>query len=190
MIHRYYAEYDGIALRPLWKCDLENLRQWRNDRELSRFLTPIREISAEQQNEWYKDYLENKDVLFFAVIDKNESKTIGSVALYDFRGKSCEVGKIMIGDASERGKGIGYYSLLMAICIGIQYLDMDVFHLNVNKDNRVAYSIYKRAGFEEIGQHPFAGGGTELEMKILRESFQIQNRIVKDICIYIGSGEK
>lgn len=189
MKHYYYANYNGIILRPLWKCDLEDLRRWRNDKELSKFLTPIQELTTETQIRWYEDYLENEDILFFAVVDHTEGKTIGSVALYGFHDKTCEVGKIVIGDASERGKGIGYYSLLMVMCIGIQYLEIDLFKLKVCEDNCAAYSMYKKAGFEEIARHPFIRGGIEIEMRISKENFERQNHILNDIYIYSGSDE-
>ena len=184
MKHQYCAEYQGIAIRPVCEDDLESLRMWRNNKELSRFLSPISEITPDMQYVWYKNYLIDKNLIFFTVIDTEKKKAIGSVALYNFKDSYCEVGKIVIGDASERGKGAGYYSLLMAMCIGIKELFIEDFFLKVCEKNNVACRMYEKIGFKEIGRHAFIGGGEELIMTISKRDFEQCNQIYSDIHIF------
>ncbi|MCM1188415.1 MAG: GNAT family N-acetyltransferase [bacterium] len=163
---------------------MELLRTWRNDKGLSKYLTPIPEITKEMQQQWYQNYLVDEDIIFFAVIDMEKDQTIGTVALYHFEKEVCKVGKIVIGDATERGRNLGYRSLLLAMKVAIVKLSVQKFRLQVCEDNAAAYRIYEKAGFHEIGRHAFVGGGLEIDMEIDRETFEEENPLLKDMIIY------
>lgn len=190
MRHKYCASYDGIVIRPLCRNDIEFIRQWRNDKELSKFLTPVGEITPKMQSEWFQEYETDKDTIFFAVADMNSENIIGTVALYEFNGASCEAGKIVIGDDSKRGKGIGYASLLMAMCIGIKYFKVEKYRLRVCAENTVAYNMYLKTGFRETGRHPFNGNLTEVSMEISKAEFEKSNPLAEKIYLYIEGQTK
>lgn len=184
MRHTYCARDEEIELRPLQKGDLELLRIWRNDRQLSLYLRDIPYISTQSQETWYERYLEDDHTIFFAVVDLEKHAVIGSVAIYGFFGNFSEIGKIVIGDPSARGKGLGYKSLLLAMLVGFQYLSIEIFHLDVHEDNIPAKSIYSKAGYYKTGAHAFAGGGTEIEMEITKKEFLRQNPSYRNVKIY------
>lgn len=175
MDHRYCAENSDILLRPIKEKDIEYLRIWRNDATLSTYLSKIPFITPEMQIKWYKHYLKDHNTFFFSVVDKGRCVVIGSVALYGFKDSSCEVGRIIIGDSTSRGKGIGYSSLLLAIGIGIEKFQINEFRLNVHENNIAAKKIYEKAGFQTYGRHHFSEGGFELEMLIQSDEFYLKN---------------
>lgn len=70
MKHGYCSESDAILIRPLEKRDLEYLRSWRNDEKLSNYLQNIPYITEEAQIKWFEKYLEDKNTLFFTIVDK------------------------------------------------------------------------------------------------------------------------
>lgn len=182
MEHHYCAIHKDIGLRPIHESDIEYLRIWRNNRELSKFLSPVQEITPEMQMNWFHSYQQDQNILFFAIIDYKENRTIGSVALYDFKDNVCEIGKIVIGDSSKRGQGIGYRSLLMAMYIGMKKLGIDRFFLHVCEDNVAAYHLYVKTGFHQIERRKFIKGGMEICMFITNSEFiqNIQNNTVLD----------
>lgn len=185
MIHKYCAVYENIGIRPLHKRDIEKVRQWRNNKELVKYLSPIGEITKEAQERWYERYCVDHNSIFFTVIDQEKEKTIGTVALYDFKDNTAEVGKIVIGEDSERGKGIGYMSLLMAMCVGFTYIGVEKYRLRVCEENTIAYHIYERTGFREVGRHPFVQNLTELDMEITKEEFKRTNSMMSDVILYM-----
>ena len=185
MKHGYCAENEDILIRPLAKEDLEYLREWRNDEKLSTYLRSIPYITEEAQIKWFDKYLKDKNTLFFTIVDKGRETTVGSAALYNFDTDSCEVGKIVIGDPSSHGKGIGYKSLLLAITAAIRKLEMRSFRLDVHEDNIPARNIYDKVGFRVIGKHAFEKGGYELEMEISSECFFEQNPIAETIKVFM-----
>ena len=183
MYHDFYAENNNCIIAPLEEQDIEYLRQWRNDKELSRFLRPIPYITPEMEKKWFDDYLKDQMTCFFVIIDKESNRVIGSVALYNIEGQSCEIGKVVIGDNSAHGKGMGYNSFLLAMCVGIQELGIKNFRLDVHTENIAALSIYVKAGFEICGSHDFLNGGKELEMKINVDRFRACNPAYKEVIV-------
>ena len=182
MEHNYCVEYKGLLIRPMYECDIELLRKWRNDKELSKYLTPIGQITKEMQIRWYKNYLKDNDIIFFSIVDRSYEKVIGSVPLYDFENDACEVGKIVLGN--ERGEGKGYISLLMAIYIAIRERGIYMINLRVCEENKIAYNLYKKVGFVEMNRHSFVGGGSEIKMVITKNDFLNNNIMVNDFKIF------
>lgn len=171
MKHFFYAENEKCILAPLEEKHIELLRTWRNDPTLSRFLRPIAYITAQEEQKWFKHYQEDRTTIFFIVIDRTTSRSVGTVALYDIEGSKCEIGKIVIGDPSAHGKGLGYNAVCLAIHIAFEKLNIEELRLDVHSDNIAALTIYSRVGFEICGMHDFICGGHELEMRITRKRF-------------------
>ena len=183
MKHEYCAEFGDILLRPLHRYDIEYLRSWRNRDDLSRFLSKVGTITQYMQQEWFNSYIRSKDVIFFA-IDYKRKGTVGTVALYEIQGNVCQIGKMIIGEDKARGHDLGRLSFLMAMSVGINYLGIEEFALSVHEDNRTAFAIYERIGFEKTGSHNFEGGGSESEMKIGKEEAIRKNPEIMDIKLY------
>lgn len=54
MEHTFHAAYQNCLIRPLRESDIECLRVWRNNTQLSRYLTPILEITPAMQLDWFR----------------------------------------------------------------------------------------------------------------------------------------
>ena len=183
MKHNYCAENNICRISPLKEENIENLRKWRNDKNLSKFLRTVPDISNEMEERWFHEYLNDKTICFFSITDRTTDHIVGSLALYDITGDTCDIGKIVIGDPSAHGKGIGYNSFLLAMSIGINELEIKKFRLDVHTENIAALSIYVKIGFEIIGSHDFMKGGKELEMSIDRERFYACNPSWKNVIL-------
>ena len=110
--------------------------------------------------------------------------TVKVCRLYDFAENSCQIGRIIIGEASERGKGLGRLSFLMAMAAGIRYFDRECFRLFVHSDNKPARAMYQRIGFSDTGiTRPFGDGGVEYEMEIDRQNLYVHNEEMKQIVV-------
>ncbi len=183
MIHDLRAEYMGRYLRPLRRDDIEDLRIWRNESSLNRYLRATGQISPRMQEAWYEGMLADPDQVFFA-IGHGEHPMVGALSLYNFAENSCQIGRIIIGEASERGKGLGRLSFLMAMAAGIRYFDRERFRLFVHPDNKSARAMYQRIGFSDTGiTRPFGDGGVEYEMEIDRQNLYVRNEEMKQIVV-------
>lgn len=141
------AKFREIILRPLSEADMECLRQWRNDRGYTRFLSAMPYITHEMQSAWYAGYLTDESIYTFAV-DQAEAPgdCIGSVSLYNFRAGICEFGKIMICPELS-GRGFGGAAERLAMHIGFQKFGLSRIDTNIHKKNIAALKKAEKDGF-------------------------------------------
>lgn len=184
MNHNFSAVFDNIRIRPLCSGDIENLRQWRNNVEQSKFLRPIGYITPEIQKQWFENYLNKTTELCFAIEETCALKRmVGSVSLYDIENGVAEVGKIQIGDADAHGRGIGKKCLVMAMLIGFDKLGLKKIVGSVHQNNIAAHKIDMDIGFKIVGSHPSVVGGFEDNIEIDRETLVSVNSYAKDIML-------
>lgn len=186
MRHDYSARLDNILIRPLNENDIELLRAWRNNRENTKFLRDIGYITEEMQKRWYHGYLENEHDLVFAIEDTGDLKrVVGSLSLYDWQkeSKTCEIGRIQIGDIEAHGKGIGRKTLVMAMKIAFQSLGIKKIVASVHPDNVQAYHNDMKVGFRVVGEVPSVVGGNELLLEMFEEDARSKNPYYDQIIV-------
>ncbi|MDR4889809.1 GNAT family protein [Fredinandcohnia sp. QZ13] len=103
-------------------------------------------------------YMENansstSEALIYKVLDKEAGTTIGHISLgkIDWRNKSARVGKVLIGDKSARGKGIGQQMIKEVLKIAFDDLKLHRVSLAVFDFNHSAIACYEKAGFIKEG---------------------------------------
>lgn len=131
MEHGYYADLDALHIRPLDKKDLEALRSWRNNEQISRFFRKINYITSIQQQQWFQRYLKEPNIYYWAITEGE--KTIGSLSLYDVEKSTGEIGKFMIGDSMAHGKGYGYRAFIMVLKTGFELLHLQNINVTVHE---------------------------------------------------------
>lgn len=184
MKHNYFAEFDNVRIRPLKREDIEDLRIWRNNVDQTKFLRQIGEITPEMQKRWFENYLENPYEIAFAIEEISElHRRVGSLAIYDIEDTIAEIGRIQIGDTAASGRGIGRKSLVMAMKIGFEKLQLEKFIATVHHNNVTARTNDLRIGFEIVGEKESVVGGIEDEIEITYERLRKVNSYVDMIKI-------
>lgn len=158
MNHEYTAHYGNVTIRPLLAEDIELLRQWRNDKDNSKYLRQIPYITQEMQKKWFENYLQNNDEICFAIIEAQTlNRVVGSLSLYNFSDKSAEFGKILIGDVEAHGKGVGYNAIHAVLDIAFNELGLEKVFLHVYDNNKVAVHLYDKVGFKTVSSKNVQG---------------------------------
>ena len=186
MRHEYSARLDNVLIRQLSSGDIELLRTWRNDESNSVFLRKIDFITETMQKEWFEKYLENEHEVVFAIKETKElNRVVGSLALYnwDKATKTCEIGKIQIGDNEAHGKGIGRKALVMTMKIAFRCLNIRTIKASVHPENIQAYHNDMKIGFRIVGEIPSIAGGYEFELMIQEEDARKANEYYDSIAI-------
>lgn len=154
---------------------------------LSRYLTPVGEITKEMQERWFESNQTDHNIISFSVVEtENLHRMVGSASLYDFVGDQAEVGKTIIGDDEARGKSLGFYSELMAVYIGFEKMGIKKIVARIHEDNVASIKRSKRLGYTVTGKHPFEGGGYELELSTTKEQFEQTHPYLSEIKIFEG----
>lgn len=187
MKHTYCASYKNCLIRPVHHEDIELYRLWRNNQVLSRYLTPVGQITKEMQEHWFERNQADPNIISFSVEEtENLNRMVGSASLYDFVGDQAEVGKTIIGDDEARGKSLGFYSELMAVYIGFEKLGLKKIVARIHEDNTASIKRSKRLGYIVTGKHPFESGGYEVELMTTKEQFLKAHPYLPEIKIFEG----
>jgi len=173
----------------VYEDDLEFLRTWRNDTELTKYLSNLDYITQDKQLKWYEQDIKETDCYTFAIEETELLKRIvGSVALYNLNKQTSEFGRIIIGDKEARGKGMGFLATVLCLYLGFTEIGLERIMANVHEDNAVAIKAYKRAGFKICGQHVYEYGGYELEIAITKVDFSKVHDFLSKITVQCEGG--
>nr|WP_297172695.1 GNAT family N-acetyltransferase [uncultured Agathobaculum sp.] len=185
MKHMFVAEYKNCRIRPVLHRDIEFFRVWRNNTSLSKYLTPIGEITPQMQEEWFNKNQADTDIVTFSVDETRDyNRVVGSASLYNFSGHTAEVGKTIIGDDEARGKSLGFYSELMTVYVGFVKLQLEEIIAHIHEDNIASMKRAKRLGYTIIDKYLLSSGGFECKLMTTKKQFINNHPDLSEIRIF------
>ena len=141
-------------LRELERKDIPVINQWRNDPELiARLGAPYRFINLDVDEEWFDDYIKNRNTAVrCAIVEENNDEILGLVSLVsiDYMNQSAEF-HIMVGSKENQGKGVGTFAVKEMLCHAFDNLNLQRVELTVLEENMRARHLYEKAGFVQEG---------------------------------------
>jgi [ribosomal protein S5]-alanine N-acetyltransferase len=146
---------EKIYLKPLTMEDVtERYCGWLNDPEINKYLE-TRSSTLHKLQEYVKEKINNPNILFCGIFDKDTDVHIGNVKLepLDWANKKTVFG-IMIGDHNYWGKGLGTEATRLISDYALRELGLEEVELGVITDNIKACKAYERAGFKQIKFSP------------------------------------
>lgn len=179
------AKYKHVMIRPIEQDDIEKLRIWRNNESISTYLNPLPEITKEMQEKWYQDYVNDSNIITYAIVECDElNKMVGSVALYDFNGNTAHVGKTVIGDMDARGKNMGFWGEALALYIGFHELGITRYITEVHEENIACQKMVQKLGFDKVGHHPFGTFGFEEDFVMEKQHFEQVHEFLPNVELF------
>lgn len=146
---------EHIRLRLLEESDLPMTLKWRNQDHIRKWFIHSDLISPEKHREWFDAYLlRDNDYLFIIEETENLNKPVGQISLYNIDGdrKWAEYGRLMIGEADARGRGLAKEASRLLLQYAFKVLGMERVELEVFRDNEPAIAIYRSCGFREVSE--------------------------------------
>ena len=135
-------------IRPVNKKDLECLRIWKN--KYKKYFFFQKNISLEDQLEWYENYLKRENDYMFAVMGP-DSTMIGCMGIrLNEADQSWDIYNVIGGSASHRGLGLMSAALREMINFALDKQNI-IVQLVVVRGNP-AIQWYARNGFKEINK--------------------------------------
>jgi len=135
-----------IKLAPFQQSDFDTMISWIDSKELlvqiagNVFSYPLTIVQLQK-------YLDDKKNLAFNIVDASENKVIGHAEIYLTDDASCKLDKIIIGDKSNRGKGLGQQVVNELLEYSFIKLGVKKVELNVYDWNIAGIRCYEKAGF-------------------------------------------
>lgn len=139
-------EESMISLEPFTPSDFSTLISWIDSRELlitiagTVFSYPLTDSQLQK-------YLDDKKSYAFNVVDVSQNKIIGHAEIYVSDDGTCKLDKVLIGDKSNRGKGIGLLLINKLLEYSFTKLGVGMVELNVYDWNISGMKCYEKAGF-------------------------------------------
>ena len=135
-----------IKLAPFKEEDFNRLISWTDSEELlfqfagTIFTYPL---TAEQ----LETYLQDNNRVAFKVIDTTSNEVIGHAEIYKTENNTAKICRVLIGNKTLRGKGLGQELIHELVSFSINSLQMKSIELNVYDWNTAAIRCYEKVGF-------------------------------------------
>lgn len=147
---------------------------WYQDREIAEVLRHNLEPLREHQARAYFDTIvmpQSTRGTCWAVHTVSSGNLVGSTAVTDIdtRNRTC-LFRIVIGDKSVWGRGIGTEATRLVIAEAFESLGLDAVNLEVFTHNERARRAYRRVGFRETGRHVEWVAAHEREINVIEMS--------------------
>ena len=144
---------DNIYLSPISLDDVEEYAEMVNDIKVSvglGYLSYTNIIDFESEKEFLISVKKEK---MFAVRLLENDELLGNIGFnsLDIINRNGALG-VLIGNPKYQRKGYGTEALKLILDYGFSFLNLRNISLNVFEYNEVAYNLYKKAGFKEVGR--------------------------------------
>ena len=144
---------DNVYLSPISLDDVEEYAEMVNDIKVSvglGYLSYTNIIDFESEKEFL---ISAKKEKMFAVRLLKNDELLGNIGFnsVDLLNRTAVIG-IMLGNPNYQRKGYGIEAVKLILDYGFSFLNLRNIFLNVFEYNEVAYNLYKKAGFKEVGR--------------------------------------
>ena len=164
-----------IRLRAITSDDLDSIKEWINDSEVTRGLLVGRyPMTEETERQWIEDKMKATSSETLFTIETLSGDYVGGISLFKIHPVEhhAELG-IVIGDKSKWSKGYATEAMELIIEYGFNQLNLNMIYLAVVVFNKRAAALYTRVGFVEEGrlrQRVYRDGSyhDELSMSMLK----------------------
>jgi len=145
-----HVDGDSIFLRLLQKTDATvEYTRWLNSKKINQFLESrfIKHTKKDVEN-YIKQMNSNSDLLFFAIIRKDNQRHIGNIKLGPINKNHnlAEIG-IMIGDGNSWGRGFATEAIKVISDVGFNSLKLHKITAGAYEENTGSIKAFLKAGF-------------------------------------------
>jgi RimJ/RimL family protein N-acetyltransferase len=146
-----------LVLREYQREDIENIRKWCNNPEITKNLSDIflYPHSLKQSESFLQMMLDgsNPNMKGFVIAHKETGDYIGQIDLIgiDWKNRTSLIG-IVIGNSENHCKGYGQEAIKILQKFAFEELNLHKLELEVHAYNEKAYNCYKKCGFVEEGR--------------------------------------
>jgi|GEM_PF-365037 len=171
---------DRIVLREYRASDLDKMRQWVNDPEITNNLSDLflYPHSVNETESFLTMIMEGKsNIKSFVIADNSSLDYIGQIDLLNIDWKNrCASMAIVIGTKDKLSKGYGSEAISLLQKFAFEELNLNRIELDVYDYNVRAYKCYLKCGFKKEGrmrQKLFRNGQYRdvIKMAILKEDY-------------------
>lgn len=165
MVYDKVIEGKFAILRAVRPEDADFILALRNNKEISKYLPPLR-VTVEQQQAWISKQRNDNDSYYFIILDKAEKK-LGTISVYNITDRHAEVGRFCsIGESVINMEAALLHNEFVFDILNLAYLDIWVY-----KGNQPVLSLNQGFGCKWEGESTDERGEPFLFGKLTKENF-------------------
>lgn len=158
---------------PIRGLEHEALVAWRNDPANKPFFNEEEPISLDSHLAWWDEVRQDPCQRFYLIdrlgpfsatlVDPDGPTLIGTTSLFDidWRSRTANYGRLLIGHPEYRGHGYGLEAEFLLLHYAFNHLNLHKVWTEILAYNEAALALHQKAGFKEEGrlrQHVFKDG--------------------------------
>ncbi len=137
----------NVKLKKITVDDLELLRNWRMQENVTKYMLTDPIITKESQLEWFNKINNDESRIDYVIVCDNVRIGYYGITNINYENSSCEIG-FYIGDNEYRGKGI--FRIVQKQIEDKIFNDLELNKIVINVlENNPIIDAYKRNGFTE-----------------------------------------
>ncbi|WP_102795731.1 GNAT family N-acetyltransferase [Bowmanella denitrificans] len=166
-----------VVLRDIQAEDLELIRAWRNDPEVSRFMLSQERISAEQQQAWFSKILKDNTQRHWLICYKDKPIGVANIKTVH-KGDSIETAKVLepglyIADNRYRGNILAFSPTLLINDYCFERLGTELLQARVKADNTAALKYNAKLGYKQLAKDDL------IELCLDYQSYRVASESIK-----------
>lgn len=138
----------GVRLERLNERSAEMVREWRNDAKIKQHMFYTKDISAEQQEQWFQG-IDNNNNFFFVIHANNKPVGLINISQINWARKTAQTG-LFIYDDDSIASDIPVRASLAMLDIFFLLMGINTVYAKVKGDNKIAHSYNSSLGFVRI----------------------------------------
>ena len=165
-------------MRAIESDDIPLLARWKNDPEIVSYFYEYVPIPIRTQEEWFeRQRLDKSELNLIAETHNGAPIGTGSLMYIDFRNRTAEMGRVLIGAKPKRNSGLGIEIAVLLCEYAFDQLNLNKVYGDTFATNTRAVRMYASLGFSKEGvlrQHIFSRGKYVdlVQLSLLRDEFQ------------------
>jgi hypothetical protein len=144
---------DKLIYMPIQEADeevIEQIRKWRNSKDISRYMYTNHFISEEEHENWQTNIKLRKDSKFWIIYYQDNPIGVVNLSDIDYNNRITDWG-FYIGDEKYRGIGLSKLVLYHLMDFVFEKMGFHKMHTTVLENNPIAISLYEKMGFKQEG---------------------------------------
>jgi [ribosomal protein S5]-alanine N-acetyltransferase len=154
-MHKAFLVGERVYLRPFEREDIKGpYGNWIHDAKVTEHLTAgAFPYSDDELESYFERHINNRNAIFFSVVDKKSGKHIGNARLHsiDWVDRKATRG-IMIGDRSVWGQGLGLEVINLLSAYAFERLNLNKLKSFTLVENIGVRKVNERAGYKIEGE--------------------------------------
>ena len=135
-----------IEIKKFKEENIENIISWiKNAEDLMQFAGPNLKFPLTESQ--FQESINNRNLFMFSIFTKTNNELIGHGEIF-LKENSFALGRILIGEIENRGKGYGKLITEKLLNYGFENFDREKAELNVFDWNISALKTYEKVGFK------------------------------------------